>query len=126
MNNHKYDQLAVPMIQIEHDKDYECINPEAWALFDVITFHHRGPKGMTQHHSVLYDTYIVPTGLLVHVNPDTKRVVAQVWSEATQQFLELEMTATQYLEYLKPDDSGWADIVNTVLSAGEPFVAPSF
>ena len=121
-----YNQLARPISQIEAGIDYEGVMPDAWAYFDVITHHRCGPERNVMHHPVLYDTYIVPTGLLVHPNPVTQRIVAQVWSEATQQFLELEMTATQYLEYLTPDDSGWADIVNTVLSVGEPFVAPTF
>ncbi|MDO7847433.1 hypothetical protein Q5H92_13770 [Hymenobacter sp. M29] len=116
-----YNQRARSMATFEADKDYEGFMPNPWDYQQLTTqLEHHGDGQYTEHHPVLYDTYFVPCGMMMHVNTITDRVVMRVWCQSQDQYLELAFSGNQYLDYLQPDDSGWDDLLNLVLEIGTP------
>ena len=118
-----YNQPARSMGEVEANVPYEGIMPEAYAFMEASTSLHQHGYELADSKPVLYTDYFVGCGFMAFANPDTSRVLVRVWSQTQEQFLELELDGTQYLDYLKPDDSGWADLVNLVLAVGEPLEA---
>lgn len=115
-----YNQPARSMAEVEADVPYEGLMPKAYDYVAAITNLHILGYLLADNKPVLYNTYFVGCGFMAFANPETKRVVVRVWSEPQEQYLQLELDGPQYLEYLKRDDSGWADLVNLTLAVGDP------